>query len=111
MEITTQNYKQSDVLKASGRIDAHAAPQLEEAFKELTDAKRYRIVFDMSEVEFLSSAGVRVLISAANECKRFERGVLVLAEVPPNIQETLELAGLHVIFETYDTVLEAVGSV
>ena len=111
MEITTQSYKESDVVKAVGRIDAHAAPQLEETFKALTDAKRYRLVFDMSEVEFLSSAGVRVLISVQNECKRFERGELALACVSENIQETLELAGLQVIFNTYETVLEAVASV
>ena len=110
MEISKTSYEKSDVIKVSGRIDAAAAPELEAAFKALTDAKRYGIVFDMSEVEFLSSAGVRAMISAQNTCKG-KGGELVLALVPPLIMDTLKLAGLQVIFNIYDTIVEAVGSV
>ena len=110
MEVTTKQFKRSDLVKATGRIDSQTAPQLAEVFDALTEADRFRIVFDMSEVEFLSSAGLRVLINAQKTCKRWNRGELVLANVSQRIQETLDLAGFVPLFRFSDDVLEAVGS-
>jgi len=110
MEVTTKQFKRSDLVKATGRIDSQTAPQLAEVFGALTEADRFRIVFDMSEVEFLSSAGLRVLINVQKTCKRWNRGELVLANVSQRIQETLDLAGFVPLFRFSDDVLEAVGS-
>jgi len=110
MEITTQQFKRCDLVKASGRIDAYTASELEEAFAAIMEAGRFRIVFDMSEVNFISSVGLRVLIDAQRACKRFNRGEMVLASVSDQIARTLELAGFYTYFETYDTPLDAVGS-
>ena len=110
MEVTTKQFKRSDLVKATGRIDSQTAPQLAEVFDALTEEDRFRIVFDMSEVEFLSSAGLRVLINAQKTCKRWNRGELVLANVSQRIQETLDLAGFVPLFRFSDDVLEAVGS-
>jgi anti-sigma B factor antagonist len=110
MEVTTKQFKRSDLVKATGRIDSQTAPQLAEVFDALTEADRFRIVFDMSEVEFLSSAGLRVLINVQKTCKRWNRGELVLANVSQRIQETLDLAGFVPLFRFSDDVLEAVGS-
>ncbi len=43
---------------------------------------RYRIVFNMENVDFISSAGLRVLISTQKTCKRYNRGELALNEPP-----------------------------
>jgi anti-sigma B factor antagonist len=110
MEVTTKQFKRSDLVKATGRIDSQTAPQLAEVFEALTEAERFKIVFDMSEVEFLSSAGLRVLINVQKTCKRWNRGELVLANVTQRIQETLDLAGFVPLFRFSDDVLEAVGS-
>ena len=64
----------------------------------------------MSGVEFLSSAGLRVLIDVQKTCKRWNRGELVLANVPQRIYETLDLAGFVPLFKFFDDVVEAVGS-
>jgi anti-sigma B factor antagonist len=110
MEVTTQQFKRCDLVSASGRIDASTAPQLEAAFKAITEAGRFNIVFDMSDVEFTSSVGLRVLIDVRRECRRYNRGDIVLSSVSPNVKRTLELAGFYTLFEVYDTTLEAVGS-
>jgi anti-sigma B factor antagonist len=110
MEVTTKQFKRSDLVKATGRIDSQTAPQLAEVFDAITEADRFRIVFDMSGVEFLSSAGLRVLINVQKACKRWNRGELVLANVSQRIQETLDLAGFVPLFRFSDDVLEAVGS-
>lgn len=110
MEITTIPYKHCDLIEASGRIDSATAPQLGEAMEAITNAGRYKIVFDMSKVEFMSSAGLRILISTQKTCKRYNRGEIILAVVPQRIYEALDLAGFVPLFKFYDNVLDAVGS-
>ena len=110
MEITTTVYKRCDLIKASGRINSQTAPQLAEAMKALTDQERFKIVLDMTDVDFVSSAGLRIMIDVQKRCKRWNRGELVLACVPQRIHETLDLAGFVPLFSFYDNVVDAVGS-
>lgn len=110
MEVTTQEFKRTTLVEASGRIDSGTALQLDEAFKAITEDGRFNIVFDMSGVDFISSAGLRVLIDTQKTCKRFNRGRVVLANVPERIYEALDLAGFLPLFELFDSTTEAVGS-
>ena len=110
MELTTEQFKHCDLVKAAGRIDSQAAPQLAEALNTITEAGRFNIVFDMSDVDFISSAGLRVLIDVQKTCKRWNRGQLVLVAVPERIYEVLDLTGLVPLFKFFDDVLHAVGS-
>ena len=63
MEVTAEEFKHCDLVKVTGRIDSATAPQLATVFDAIQEAGRFRIVFDMADVEFISSAGLRVLIS------------------------------------------------
>lgn len=110
MELTTEQLKRCDLVEAAGRIDSQAAPQLAEALNTITEAGRFKIVFDMSGVDFMSSAGLRVLIDVQKTCKRWNRGQLVLASVPERIYETLDLTGFVPLFNIFDDVLHAVSS-
>jgi len=110
MELTTEQLKRCDLVKAAGRIDSQAAPQLAEALNAITEAGRFKIVLDMSGTDFISSAGLRVLIDVQKTCKRWNRGQLVLAAVPERIYETLDLTGFVPLFNIFDDVLHAVDS-
>jgi len=110
MELTTERLKRCDLVKATGRIDSQTAPQLEEAFRAITDDGRFKIVFNMVDVEFISSAGLRAMINAQKTCKRWNRGQLVLAAVPERIYETLDLTGFVPLFKFFDDAVKAVGS-
>jgi anti-sigma B factor antagonist len=110
MEVTTQQFRRCSVVKANGRIDASTAPELQQAFDASTEAETYRLVFDMSEVDFISSVGLRVLIDTRKTCRRYNRGDLILAGPSANVKRTLELAGFYTLFDVYDTPLEAVGN-
>jgi anti-sigma B factor antagonist len=110
MEITTTQFKRCDLVKATGRIDSQTAPQLAEAFDAINKAGRFRIVFDMSDLNFVSSAGLRVMIDTQKTCKRFNRGQVVLAGVPERIYEALDLAGFVPLFKLFDDTVKAVGS-
>src|SRR5512146_2464420 len=110
MEINTTQYKHCDVLGLKGRIDSSTAPQFEQAIKFATDQARYKIVLDMSGLEFMSSAGLRVLVNAQKTCRRYNRGEVVLADVPPNIKSALDLSGFTPLFKVFGDKLTAVGN-
>ena len=110
MEVTTKQFKRSDLVEATGRIDSQTAPQLAEVFNAINDAGRFKLVFDMSEVEYISSAGLRVMINIQKTCKRWNRGEMALAGVPERVYGALNLAGFVPLFSIYDDAAEAVGT-
>ena len=110
MEITTTQFKRCDLVKATGRIDSQTAPQLAEALSTINEAERFKIVFDMGGVDYISSACLRVMIDVQKTCKRWNRGEMVLANVPQRIYEALDLAGFVPLFKLFDDVVKAVGS-
>ncbi len=110
MEITTKKFKSCDMVVVNGRIDSSTAPQLTEALEGITGDGRFKIVLDMSDLEYMSSAGFRALLSSQRVCKRYNRGEIVLAVIPERVKEALELAGFTELFKTFDDAVEAVGS-
>jgi anti-sigma B factor antagonist len=110
MEIATREFNRCAVIESAGRIDSATAPQLAVVLNEYMDEGQYNLVLDMSDVDFISSAGLRVLIDTQKKCQRLNRGELVLADVPEHIYEAFDLAGFLPLFEFQDEVLAAVGS-
>ena len=109
MEITVQEFKHCDMITVKGRIDSATAPQLTQALEAANNNGKYKLVVDMSDLEYMSSAGFRALLAAPRNSKRYNRGEVVLASVPDRIREALELAGFTELFKTFDDPLLAVG--
>ncbi len=109
MEITSQRYKHCDVLQVEGKVDSYTAPDLTKAIEALNAENRYKIVLDMSKLEYMSSAGFRALLVGQRNCKRFNRGEIVLSLVPKRIMDALELTGFTPLFKIYDDITSAVG--
>ena len=112
MDFKTTEYKRCDVVKANGRIDSYTAPQLEEAFNKLIEKGRNNIVFDASEITFISSAGWWALIRVQKQIKGnlLNPGELVLVKLDPKIHESMELVGIGSYFKLFDDVTAAVGN-
>jgi len=58
VEITTNQFKRCDLVKVNGRIDSYTAPELASTLEAINQAGRFKIVLDMSEVEYISSTGL-----------------------------------------------------
>ena len=110
MELVTTQLKRCDLVKAGGSIDSDTAPQLAKAFQDINNADRFKIVFDMSDVKYISSAGLRVMITAQQTCKKWNRGEIVLAGVSERLYKTLDLVGYTRFFKFYEVAAVAVGS-
>lgn len=110
MQINTTQFKRCDMVAISGRVDSATAPQFAESLNTIMNEGRFRIVLDLGKVDFLSSAGLRVLINTQKACKRYNRGEVALANIPPNIYSAIDLAGFTRLFKIFEDVLSAVGN-
>ncbi len=110
MELTIKEFKHCNMVSVSGRVDSSTAPQFAQTLDAQMDKGVFKLVVDMSDLEYMSSAGFRALLAAQRNCKRYNRGEVFLAHVPERISEALELAGFTELFKTYADPLEAVGS-
>lgn len=109
MDIVTQDYKRVAVVSVTGRVDSATAPDLESKLRELVDGGKTQLVLDLKNVEYMSSAGLRAMVSTLKSVKRVN-GDLRLANPSTRVEEVLRLAGLTSIFSIHPTQEEAVGS-
>lgn len=109
MEISTIPYKRCDLVMAVGRVDSNTAPVLEKAFNDIVESGKTGIVFDMGQVDFISSRGLWVLLETQKACKR-GNGKLVLVNVSDEMLQSLDLAGVKHFIDIMDDVTAAVGS-
>ena len=110
MQTEIKEFKHCAVIEIKGRVDSSTAPQLTQVLDKVTSDGQFKLVLDMSGLEYMSSAGFRSLLATQRTCKRYNRGEVVLACVTDRIREALELAGFTELFKSYDDVLAAVGS-
>jgi anti-sigma B factor antagonist len=109
VQIDTQEHKRVVVVTVEGRIDSATAGEFEDALNEFTQQGKNNIVLDLSDVDFISSAGLRVLVTARKAVKG-AGGEVVFANSSEQVLETLEIAGLDVLFQQYPDRETAVGS-
>lgn len=95
------------VVAVSGRVDAYTAPDVEEKLNEATASGRH-VVVDLSETDYVSSAGLRVLLTLA---KRSTAGEfqMRLTGLQSAVREVFDIAGFTRLFEIRDTRDQAVG--
>jgi len=109
LQISVQPLKRVDLITIAGRVDSSSAPILDNTLKESVSNGRHRLVLELSQVDYMSSAGLRSLISTLRECKK-RNGDLRLAAPSERVAEVLTLAGLDSLFQVYDDQTAAVGS-
>ena len=90
MTIEIVKGKEETVLMISGRLDTNTASVLEKTIRE-DIRENATLVLDMKELEYISSAGLRVLLSAQKRMQR--NGAMKLIHVCEIVKEVLELTG------------------
>ena len=97
------------IVSLEGRMDASSSPSAEAVLFRLIQSGTRQIVVDMSQLDYISSAGLRVMLASLKKL-RDDGGRLVLAGLKPQIQNVFEIAGFQRIFTIYSTTEEAVSS-
>ncbi len=110
MEVSVTSVKDCDLVAVNGRIDSYTAPQLMESLNQITNQNIFKIILDLANVNYVSSAGLRVFIDIQKICKKDSRGEVLLANIPNRVYETLELAGFVPLFKFFDNVTAAIAA-
>ena len=111
MDLSPQRFADTVVIHPAGRIDqasveafgAALAPYLERCTHD-----RDRLVLDLAKLEYISSAGLRVLMLAAKQVKA-QKGTIVLSGLQPLIQEIFHISRFTMLFTITPTVRDAVA--
>ena len=109
LDINVESMARVELVTVSGRVDSNSAGELEKAVNDIIGRHEYNIVLELSGVDYMSSAGLRVLISALRACKG-KRGNVCLVSVSERVDEVLDLAGIKSMFSIFDNTTSAVGS-
>jgi anti-sigma B factor antagonist len=104
----TRPYPDTAVLAVRGEIDTLTAPAFTAATEELLAASGEVLVMDLTEVRFLASSGLAVLISAAHRAE--DRGVrLRLVITSRAVRRPLEITGTAALFDLHSDTHSAYG--
>jgi len=85
------------IVKLSGRLDSSTAQGAEENFAEVLASGVLHLAIDMSNLEYISSAGLRVLLVVAKKVQQ-ANGRVVLFGVVRNVREVFSISGFDKIF-------------
>ena len=103
MEIIQKEESGIVSITIKGRLDADSSPEAEKVVKDAIKDQTTRILFNLASLEYLSSAGLRVLLGAAKEMRRRD-GKIVLCALNEFVKEIFEVSGFQSLIPIADTV-------
>ncbi len=109
VDVIVESMTRVEMINVRGRVDSNSVGELENGVNSVLERKKYNIVFELSGVEYMSSAGLRVLISTLRTCTG-RQGAVRLAAVSERVGEVLELAGIKPMFSVYENAVLAADS-
>ena len=113
MQVTAVRHADVLVVAVTGRIDYMNAENFKSALQpHLANcaAGGDRVVLDLSQLEYVSSAGLRVLMIAAKDV-RAKKGTLVAVLLQPVVREIFEISRFTLVFDTFDSVQDALRAI
>lgn len=109
MEIQEQQNGDFDIVSISGKLDAYSATELDTKFNSLIAASRVKLVVNCEKLEYVSSSGLRVFISALKKARKLN-GDVKLSCLKPPIHEVLKMSGFTQLFSITEGVPAAIDS-
>jgi anti-sigma B factor antagonist len=97
LELTVSEHEGDTVLRAAGELDVNTAPELREQLARLINDGVRRIVVDLTDVSFVDSTALSVLVSALKRLRQAD-GDLALASPNPSVRRVFEITGLTRLF-------------
>ncbi len=113
MDVPLRRFADTVVLAPAVRIDHGSAERFKDALRPhllRCAAGQDQLVLDLSGVDYISSAGLRVLMLARKQAKE-QGGTLVVAGLVPVVREIFEISRFTVVFDIFASVREALGRI
>lgn len=101
MEISEKRVGDVAVVAVSGNLDTNTAPQAQSALEALVGDGGAKIVVNCEDLDYISSAGLRVLLATAKRL-RGTGGALRICSLNETVSEIFEISGFNTIFSVFD---------
>jgi anti-sigma B factor antagonist len=102
------SHSQISIIKVGGYIDTTTSSEVERELNALLKQRRYQIIIDLGNVDYISSAGWGIFISEIKQIRE-NNGDLKLVRMIPDVYEIFELLEFHHILDVYDSAQAAVN--
>jgi anti-sigma B factor antagonist len=106
MDIEAREVDGVQVVDISGKLNTGTSPEAEEYLNELIDEGASKIVLNLEKLDFMSSTGLRVVLSTGKKVAA-AGGKLVVCELNPTVREIFKMSGFSTMFDVYDSEEEA----
>lgn len=110
MEIDLRKEGKVEIASLKGRIDAVTAPEFEKKILEVIEKGERTILLNMAGLEYISSAGLRSILTIAKKLKA-ENGEVFFAELQGAVEEVFKISGFHSIFKVFDSEKSAIANI
>ena len=97
------------IVTVVGRVDSSNANELDTTLAQLISDGHNKLVLELTEITYMSSAGLRAIVSALRSVKK-KHGDVRIAAPSERVSEVFALAGLNPLFQTFADVETAVNS-
>ncbi len=95
------------VLDLKGYLDAHTAPELEKAFQNLLEGRKFNIVVNCKDLTYISSAGLGVFMAYIEDVRK-NNGDIKLSNMSPKVYNVFDLLGFPLLYDITREETEAV---
>ncbi len=97
-KLNVRNINDIHVVDIKGYLDAHTAPDLESAFSKLLDDKKFKIVVNCKNLNYISSAGLGVFMMFIEEVRK-NSGDIKLSNLTPKVYNVFDLLGFPLLYD------------
>jgi len=105
-EVAREDHSGISILRLKGFLDAHTAPNFEQAIQELIEENRYKIIVSMSDLNYISSAGLGVFMGFIEEI-RDKEGDIKLSNMTDKVYKVFDLLGFPALYQIFKEEAEA----
>ena len=106
MQISEEKVGSVLVISVSGRVEMFTSPRLKETILSHINKGEYHLLFDLSELDYISSPGLGVLLYTAKTLQD-KKGKMVLCSLKAHIHEVFKICGFEKVLPIYKTREEA----
>jgi anti-anti-sigma factor len=107
MQISTRTHNDIQIVAIAGSLDSATSPQAQKALDAVVAGAK-AVVLDFSKLDYISSAGLRVLLGAAKQL-RGAKGTLRMFGLNESVKEVFEISGFSAILPVYASEAEALA--
>jgi len=104
---STKNIGDVNVVYLKGFLDAHTAPILENAFSSLVEQNKYKLVVNLKDLIYISSAGLGVFMAFIEKIRE-HNGDIKLSSMNEKVFNIFDLLGFPLLYEIFDKEEDAV---